>query len=260
MSMTKKITAVLADDEPLARKKLSLLLESDGEIEMLGQCANVRQTVDAVNTLRPQLLFLDVQMPDGDGFEALGRFKPEAMPYVIFTTAYDQYALRAFDANALDYLLKPFDEGRFRKALQRAKSQMALADQASTAAALVNSLKSLAKERSEKDRLVIKTEGRLLFLRLAEIDWLEAASNYVRLHVGQTSYLTRSTMGEIEQKLAGKQFVRIHRSIIVNVDRIKEVRPCNSGEFIVTLADKKDLPASRGYRENLEPLLGRTVG
>src|SRR5262249_30219520 len=123
----------------------------------------------------------------------------------------------------------PFDEGRFAKALQRAKSQMALADQASTASALVTSLKSLAKERSEKDRFVIKSEGRLLFLRLAEIDWLEAASHHVRLHCWQASYLTRSTLGEIERSLTGTQFVRMHRSIIVSVDRIKEVRQCNSG-------------------------------
>ena len=138
--------------------------------------------------------------------------------------------------------------------------QLAMAQEASSASSLVNSLKTLAQERVERDRFVIKTEGRLLFLKLAEIDWLEAASNYVRLHVGQASYLTRSTMSEVEQKLAGSRFIRIHRSIIVNTDRIKEVRPCNSGEFIVTLSDKKDLPASRGYRENLEPLLTRTVG
>jgi len=256
----KKIATIVADDEPLARKKLSMLLENDAEIEIVQQCANVRQTVGAVNAMRPALLFLDVQMPDGDGFEALSQFRPEAMPYVIFTTAYDQYALRAFDANALDYLLKPFDQARFAKALQRAKTQLAMAQEASSASSLVNSLKTLAQERVERDRFVIKTEGRLLFLKLTEIDWLEAASNYVRLHVGQASYLTRSTMSEVEQKLAGSRFIRIHRSIIVNTDRIKEVRPCNSGEFIVTLSDKKDLPASRGYRENLEPLLTRTVG
>jgi len=256
----KKIATIVADDEPLARKKLSMLLENDAEIEIVQQCANVRQTVGAVNAMRPALLFLDVQMPDGDGFEALSQFRPEAMPYVIFTTAYDQYALRAFDANALDYLLKPFDQARFAKALQRAKTQLAMAQEASSASSLVNSLKTLAQERVDRDRFVIKTEGRLLFLKLAEIDWLEAASNYVRLHVGQASYLTRSTMSEVEQKLAGSRFIRIHRSIIVNTDRIKEVRPCNSGEFIVTLSDKKDLPASRGYRENLEPLLTRTVG
>jgi two-component system LytT family response regulator len=255
-----KIKAILADDEPLARKKLSLLLASDEGVEVVQHCANVRETVEAVNALRPALLFLDVQMPDGDGFDALSQLKTEAMPYVIFTTAYDQYALQAFDANALDYLLKPFDERRFAKALERAKARIALAEEASTATALVNSLKTMAMERNGRERFVIKTEGRLLFLKLGEIDWLEAASNYVRLHVGQASYLTRSTMSEVEQKLAGSRFIRIHRSIIVNADRIKEVRPCNSGEFIVTLVDKKDLPASRGYRENLEPLLARTVG
>jgi two-component system, LytTR family, response regulator len=255
-----RIRAILADDEPLARKKLSLLLASDSEVEVLRQCTNLRETVESVNTLRPALLFLDVQMPDGDGFEALSRVKTEAMPYVIFTTAYDQYALRAFDANALDYLLKPFDEGRFAKALDRAKTQIAMAEEVSTATALVNSLKTMATERIGRERFVIKTEGRLLFLKLGEIDWLEAASNYVRLHVGAAEYLTRSTMSEVEQKLAGSRFIRIHRSVIVNADRIKEVRPCNSGEFIVTLVDKKELPASRGYRENLEPLLARTVG
>jgi two-component system LytT family response regulator len=200
----KKIEAILADDEPLARKKLSLLLENDGEVEILQQWTNVRETVEAGNSIRPALLFLDVKMPDGDGFDALGQFKPEAMPYVIFTTAYDQYALRAFDANALDYLLKPFDQARFAKALQRAKAQIALADEASTASTLVNSLKALGQQRAERDRFVIKTEGRLLFLKLTEIDWLEAASNYVRLHVGPASYLTRSTMSEVEQKAGGE--------------------------------------------------------
>lgn len=254
-----KVQVIVADDEPLARKKLSLLLERDLEICLIEECGTVQQTVDAVNGKRPDLLFLDIQMPDGDGFLALEGIAPYAMPVVIFTTAYDQHAVRAFEANALDYLLKPFDEMRFMKSLGRAKSYLAAASSAQTVSGLVDSLGALTHGRPRSERLVFRAEGRMVFLDPTEIDWIEAASNYIRIHVGKDSYLVRSTVGETEARFDRKRFVRIHRSVIVNVDCIKEVRTCNSGEFMVTLTHGKQLPASRGYRDNVERLLEKML-
>jgi two-component system LytT family response regulator len=254
-----RIRTIIADDEPLARKKLGLMLAGDTDVQILAECANVRQTVEAIHKHKPTLLFLDVQMPDGDGFLALERISPEEAPVVIFTTAYDEYAIRAFEANALDYLLKPFDEPRLMKSLVRAKAHLLTISRAETACRLLDSASLSAKPASESERIVIKADGRIVFLNLSEIDWIEAASNYVRLHVGASSYLIRNTLSETEAKLNPTRFVRMHRSIIVNVDRIKELSPCNSGEFIVTLTNGKELPASRNYRENLEPLLIRTL-
>jgi two-component system LytT family response regulator len=254
-----KLEVIIADDEPLARKKLSLLLQNDPEVRLVGECSTVQQTVDAVNAEKPDLIFLDIQMPDGDGFLALERIAPDAMPVVIFTTAYDQHALRAFEAHALDYLLKPFDETRFVKSLARAKSYLAAASSAQTVAGLIDSLGALSHSRHQSERLVFRAEGRVVFLNPSEIDWIEAASNYVRFHVGAASYLVRSTIGETEARLDRKQFVRIHRSVIVNADRIKEVKACNSSEFMVTLTSGKELPASRGYREKIERLLEKML-
>ena len=254
-----KIRTIIADDEPLARKKIALMLDPHSEVEVLAECGNVRQTVEAVHKHKPALLFLDVQMPDGDGFQALEKISPEASPVVIFTTAYAEYAISAFEANALDYLLKPFDEPRLMKSLLRAKAHLTTVSRAETAGRLLDS-SSLAREpAAASDRIVIKADGRIVFVNLSEIDWIGAASNYVRLHVGASSYLVRNTLSETESKLDQNRFVRVHRSIIVNVDRIREIASCNSGEFIVTLTNGKELPASRSYRENLEPLLIRTL-
>jgi two-component system LytT family response regulator len=253
------IRTVIADDEPLARQKLALLLSADPGVQVVAECANARQTVEAIRKHKPAVLFLDVQMPDGDGFLVLERISPELAPVVIFTTAYDEYAIRAFEANALDYLLKPFDEPRLMKSLLRAKSHLITASRADTARQLLDSTSLGAEKTPEPERIVIKADGRIVFLNLSEIDWVEAASNYVRLHVGGASYLIRNTISETETKLDKHKFVRIHRSVIVNVDRIKELSPCNSGEFIVTLTNGKELSASRNYRENLEPLLIRTL-
>jgi len=182
-----------------------------------------------------------------------------AMPCVIFTTAYDEYAIRAFEAHAFDYLLKPFDATRFERSLQRVKAHLAEADRARTGARVMELFGSLAAGVSPTPKLAVKSEGRIVLVNPLEIDWLEAASNYVRLHAGTACYLVRGSISEMEAKLDRQAFVRIHRSIIVNTERIKEVRPCNSGEFIVTLRGGKELPASRTYRQNLEMLLVRTL-
>jgi two-component system, LytTR family, response regulator len=246
------IDTLIVDDEVLARKKLCVLLERDADFRIVGECATASDAIRALRELRPALMFLDIQMPDEDGFSVINAIGPDARPKIIFTTAYDNYAIQAFDAEAVDYLLKPFDEERFARAAKRAKSEI---------------FAELA-QRSERDgadiqpgsnhvleRFVVKSEGRILFFTTDEIDWIEAASNYVKLYSNGKGHLVRHTMHEIERKLDPRQFLRIYRSIIVNVRKIRGVQPCNSGEFIVTLINGKELPSSRGYRENLGSLL-----
>jgi len=254
MTIERPIRVLIVDDEPLARNKLQLLLGRDPEIEIAGEAENAQRAVELIAMLRPDVLFLDVQMPDGDGFEVLSQIPPEMMPAVIFTTAFDMYAIRAFEAQALDYLLKPFDEERFAKVLMRAKSHLAR-----TIAARTESGTETPSAAATAERFVIKTGGRIIFLNSTDIDWFQAEANYVRLHTGAASYSIRGTIGATESKLDRQSFVRIHRSVIVNVERIREIRPCNSGEFIVTLTNGKEVPASRNYRDNLIPLLTRTL-
>ena len=246
------IDTLIVDDEILARKKLCVLLEKDPDFRIVGECPTAGDAIRALRELRPALMFLDIQMPDEDGFSVINAIGPDARPRIIFTTAYDNYAIQAFDAEAVDYLLKPFDEERFARAAKRAKSEI-LAEW------------SQRQDRDDADtqpgstqvpeRFVVKSEGRILFFTTDEIDWIEAASNYVKLYSGGKGHLIRHTMNEMERKLDPRQFLRIHRSIIVNVKKIRGVQPCNSGEFIVTLITGKELPSSRGYRENLGSLL-----
>jgi two-component system LytT family response regulator len=246
------IDTLIVDDEVLARKKLTVLLEKDPDFHIVGECSTAGDAIRALKTLRPALLFLDIQMPDEDGFSVINAIGPESRPKIIFTTAYDSYAIQAFDAEAVDYLLKPFDEERFIRAVKRAKSEI-LAEIAQRSQAGDNGLRPRSTHSLE--RFVVKSEGRILFFTTDEIDWIEAASNYVKLYSNGKGHLVRHTMNEMEKKLDARQFLRIHRSIIVNVKKIRGVQPCNSGEFIVTLVNGKELPSSRGYRENLGSLL-----
>jgi len=246
------IDTLIVDDEVLARKKLNVLLESDPCLRVVGECANAADAIRAVQQLRPALMFLDIEMPDDDGFSVLNAIEPERRPRIIFTTAYDRYAIEAFNAEAVDYLLKPFNEERFARAVRRAKTEIlaSMANGSTNAAQPASTRPS-----SALDRFVVKSEGRILFFTSDEIDWIEAASNYVKLYSQGRGHLVRHTMHEMEKKLNPDQFLRIHRSIIVNVKKIRGVQPCNSGEFIVTLMGGKELPSSRGYRENLGSLL-----
>jgi two-component system, LytTR family, response regulator len=246
------IDTLIVDDEVLARKKLSVLLEKDPDFNIVGECSTAGDAIRALQTLHPALLFLDIQMPDEDGFSVINAIGPESRPKIIFTTAYDSYAIQAFDAEAVDYLLKPFDEERFFRAVKRAKSEI-LAEIAQRSQAGDNGLRP--RSTTSLERFVVKSEGRILFFTTDEIDWIEAASNYVKLYSNGKGHLVRHTMNEMEKKLDARQFLRIHRSIIVNVKKIRGVQPCNSGEFIVTLVNGKELPSSRGYRENLGSLL-----
>ena len=246
------IDTLIVDDEVLARKKLCVLLERDPDFRIIGECTTAADAVRAVRQSRPALMFLDIQMPDEDGFTVINGIEPELRPKIIFTTAYDQYAFQAFEAEAVDYLLKPFDEQRFARAVQRAKSEI-LPDIALRSSA--GRRCTDAQPHPGQGRFVVKSEGRILFFRTDEIDWIEAASNYVKLYSNGEGHLVRHTMHEMEKKLNPAQFLRIHRSVIVNVKKIRGVQPCNSGEFIVTLVSGKELPSSRGYRENLGSLL-----
>lgn len=252
----KKIQALIVDDEPLARKKIRMLLEREADIEIIGECANGSKAVAAIQKEEPDLLFLDVQMPGLDGFGVLQTIAPEQWPVTIFVTAYEQHALRAFEVHALDYLLKPFDQTRFQTALQRARLQ--LQRTAAFNQQLLALLKDLKPDPKPLERLAIKTAGRVYFVTTAEIDWIEAADNYVRLHTGNESHLVRETMNALETKLDPARFVRIHRSTMINLERIKELKPWFHGEYIVILRDGTQLTLSRRYRERLNGLLGET--
>jgi two-component system, LytTR family, response regulator len=249
------IRTIIADDENLARKKLRLLLSSESGVNVVAECSDGCQTVAAVLAHRPDLLLLDIQMPDLDGFEVIEQLSPGELPVVIFTTAYDQYAIRAFEAHALDYLLKPFNQDRLERALERVKVELLKTHEQSVQARILDLLGRAKRETPQLDRLVIRTAGRVIFLELDEVDWIEAAANYVKLHVGKESFLLREGIGHFSAKLDPERFVRIHRSSIVNVRRIRELQPCDSGEYIAVLRDGRELSCSRGCRPQLLKLI-----
>jgi len=254
MLIAPKLRAVIADDEPLSREKLRFLLENEHDVEIVAECVGLEDTLAALRANRPDLLLLDIEMEGGSGFDVLRAIPASELPIVIFTTAYDSYALQAFEAQALDYLLKPFDRERLHRALDRARAEMAKSAKGALNDNLVNLLSATRKPDAEK-RLIIKSGGRVVFIQLDEIEFIEAAANYVRLHVtGKNAYLFRECIGRMADKLDSHQFLRIHRSFIVNVSKIKELQPCNNGEFMVALRNGKELPCSRFYRHALESL------
>lgn len=249
------IRTVIADDEGLARKKSRLLLAGESGVDVVAECENGKQTVAAVQAHKPDLLLLDVQMPDLDGFQVLDKIPADQMPVIIFTTAYDHYAIRAFETHALDYLLKPFNQERLHRAIGRVKDELLKSHEQSLKARILDLLSEAKPKSQQRRRLVIRTAGRVVFLDLTEVDWIEAAANYVRLHVGKDSFLLREGIGHISAKLDPERFVRIHRSSIVNVSRIRELQPCDSGEYIAVLKDGKELSCSRGCRPQLLRLI-----
>ncbi len=256
--MTPTIRTIVSDDEPLAREKLRILLASETGVRIVAECRDGRQTIDALQTYKPDLLLLDIQMPGADGFQVLSAIPADDMPLVVFTTAYDQYAIRAFETHAVDYLLKPFDHERLHKAIERIRSELLKTNDREMTQRILDLLAGTRAESRVTKRLAIKAAGRVVFLDVEEIDWVEAAANYVRLHVGKESHLLRESIGRISERLDPDRFVRVHRSTIVNVRRIKELQPCNSGEYIVVLKDGKELSCSRGYRTELDHLIEDT--
>jgi two-component system, LytTR family, response regulator len=238
-----KIRALVVDDEPLARSNILVLLRPNPEVEVVGECGSAMEGLDAIRKQKPDLVFLDVRMPEYDGFDVLEMLGSEAPPSVIFVTAYDQYALKAFEAGALDYLLKPFSNARFARALERAKERIALR----------------RSSPARMERFAVKTAGRVTFVATGEIDWIEAADYYACLHVGPKTHLLRRSMNELESDLDPALFCRIHRSTIVNLDRVRELRYDSDGEYEVVLENATKLRLSRRYRKEVQVRLGQSA-
>lgn len=251
------IRTLIVDDEPLARERLATFLQASPDIELIGECGDGRQAVETIRSAAPDLVFLDIQMPEIDGFGVVEALQGDAVPVIVFVTAYDRYALKAFEVHAVDYLLKPFDRERFEIALGRAVDRVRARQGDGIQEQLASLLADLRPKNRAPDRLVIKSEGRVLFLRMEEIDWVEASDNYVNLHVGTESHLLRETMGSLESRLPTDRFLRISRSTMVNIERIKELQPMFHGEYTVILRNGTRLTLSRGYRDKLQPLLGK---
>ena len=252
-----KIRVVVADDEPLARERLRTLLAPEDWLELVAECPTGTDAIDAIGRLEPDLVFLDVQMPGANGFDVIEAVGAARMPLVVFVTAFDHYALRAFDVHALDYLLKPFDRDRFKQALARANQQLEKNGNGEIERRLAAIVNDLRPPKAKTDRFVVKSGGRIFFVRTSEIDWIEAAGNYVKLHVGTDTHLFRDTMNAIEAQLDSDTFFRIHRSHIVNIERVKELQPWFNGEYVVFLKSGTRLTLSRGYREKLQEQLKR---
>ena len=253
------IRAMIVDDEPLAREGLRLRLNALADVEVVAECSNGREAVSAILNKAPDLLLLDIQMPGWDGFDVIDRVGPEQMPLVIFVTAYDQHALRAFEVHAFDYLLKPIDQDRLHAALERARVQLQQHDYRQLNQRLHSLLNTLSAPREKTvQRLVIKTHGRVFFLPLDEVDWIEAAGDYVRLHAGPKTHLLRETMTRLAQQLP-PHFQRIHRSTIVNLDQVRELQARDHGEYVICLHDDTRLKLSRNYRDAFQEALGASL-
>jgi len=250
---------LVVDDEPLARERVRALLHGLPEIECIGECADGNSAVAAIRRDAPDIVLLDVQMPELDGFGVLSQLSGGKMPAIIFVTAHDQFALKAFEVHAVDYLLKPFDKERFLIALNRAIDQVKRHQAGELTQRLTALLADVRPDLKPKqmDRIAVKSSGRVVFVRVDELDWVEAADNYVNLHVGAENHLHRETMASLESQLPMDKFMRISRSTIVNMDRIKELQPLFHGEYTVILRNGTKLTLSRSYREKLDHLMGR---
>jgi len=249
-----KIRTLIVDDQLMARELLRRMLKDEPDIEIVGMPASGLEAVQAINSLSPDLVFLDVRMPELDGFGVLAQIDPARMPVIIFVTANDDFALRAFDVHALDYLVKPCTMDRFQTALDRARRQIHRNQARDIQRRLTALLEDLKAQPKLAERLPVKSEGRIIFLRLTDIDWVEAADNYVKLHSGNEAHMLRETMTALEQKLPLDRFLRISRSAMVNIEQIKELHPMFHGEYIVILRSGVRLTLTRGYRDKLQRL------
>jgi len=252
-----KTRVLIVDDEPLARERLRRLLESEPSVEVAGECGDGASAVATISATSPDLVFLDVQMPEFGGFEVLEKLSSDKLPAVIFVTAYDQFALKAFEVHAIDYLLKPINPDRLKQALQRALNQIQQQQATDLSRRLAALLAEVGGGARAPERLAVKSSGKVVFIKVEDIDWVEAADNYVNLHVGAESFLHRETMSALESLLPASKFMRISRSTIVNVDRIKELQPLFHGEYSVILRNGARLTLSRSYRDKLAQLMGK---
>jgi two-component system, LytTR family, response regulator len=257
-----KIKTLIVDDEPLARRNLRVLLKDDPEIMIVGEAGSGPEAVKAIRAYAPDLVFLDVQMPEMNGFEVLEQIDGASLPAVVFVTAFDRYALKAFEVHALDYLLKPFDDARFERALKQAKAQIEQREIKQLSRRLLALLEDQGVRAAAEtgrsaylNRLMVKSAGRVFFLKVEEIDWIEADNYYAKLHTGRKAHLLRETMNDLESRLDPEKFLRIHRSAIVNLDRVKEMHPHFNGDYIVLLHDGTQLKMSRSRREQIRAIL-----
>ena len=245
------LRALVVDDEPVARRRLKTLLEGE-KAEVIGECETGEQAIEAIERLRPDVVFLDVQMPGLDGFDVVDALGPGRHPDIVFVTAYDRYAVRAFDVHAVDYLLKPFERGRLRQALERLAARSDTREAGRRIHAAVDTVRAQQPLR----RVLIKTSGRIYAVRVEDIDYLQVAGHYLELHTGATTHLVRDTIGSMEARLDSSRFVRIHRSVMVNIDRVRELQPAFHGEFVVSLHTGHRLRCSRTYSERLTKAMG----
>jgi two-component system, LytTR family, response regulator len=251
------IRAIVAEDELVARQSICAMSRAY-DLEVVAECKDGDEAIESLQRYRADLLFLDVQMPGTDGFGVLQRMRAETLPGIIFTTAHDRYAVRAFEHHAVDYLLKPFDEERFRRAVDRFRVQFEKGtnrtDLVGRLLAELNQarLDQARRDRNGPERIAVRSKGQVAFLRVHEIDWIEASHNQVKIHIGRDVHLLRQAITEVEARLQPDRFLRIHRSLIVNVDRIRRLEACGYGEYLVVLHDGKKLSLSRGYRDRLD--------
>jgi two-component system, LytTR family, response regulator len=255
--------AVIVDDEELARRGIRALLKRAGDVEVVSECASGDEAIKAISAVEPELVYLDIQMPGKTGFDVVAALPKAKCPHVIFVTAFDRFAVRAFETHALDYLLKPVNEERFNASLARARAAVADARDGSMIRRFCQMATDLRSSTdllpSMTDRIPVKAHGRVMIVNVAEIDWVEADGDYVSVHVGGKSWLLRETIAAAEARLALSGFVRIHRSTLVNIYRVRELLPLSKGEFTVVLVDGTELKLSRNYRFALERLLGRAL-
>lgn len=250
------LRCVVVDDEPLARDLLRGMLEAYSDIEVVAECADGRTALRAIRKLDPDLVFLDVQMPKMDGFDLVQELDPETMPSIVFVTAYDRYALRAFEIHALDYLLKPFDEERLDRALTRARDYLGRADRGEELSRVLALLEDLGARDRYPDRIAIRRSDRTILQPVAEIDWLEADGKHVKFHIGDRTFAIREAMSRIERMLDPRTFLRVSRSAIVNVGRIREVQPWFHGDHVIVLQSGEQVTTTRTYRSSVNRLLG----
>jgi two-component system LytT family response regulator len=257
-SMKDTIRTLIVDDEPLARRGIRSHLASELDIKVIGECSNGLEALAMLRKEKPQLVFLDVQMPELDGFGVIEEIGVAETPTVIFVTAYDAHAIRAFEVEALDYVLKPFEPDRFRKAVARARSEIEKKRNGEINLSLVRLLEELHGLKY-LTRLAIKSAGRVQFVSVSEVDWIEAADNYVRVHSGRESYLVRETMSSLETKLDPRGFARVHRSIIVNIARVRQLQTMFKGEYEIVMQDGRHLPFGRAYRSRVRQLITNSI-
>lgn len=256
MTDEKKIRVAIVDDEALARDRIRQLLQKDHEVEIVAEFADGAGAAAGIAALRPDLVFLDIHMPEYDGFEVLGKLEPHEVPLIIFVTAYDKHAVHAFEVHACDYILKPFKKSRFEEAMTRAKHELRYRNITEVTSRTLAVLESIRKQPRSLSRLTVKEQNRVFFVKTSDIDWIESEDNYIRIHSAGASHLIRHSLASLEKELAPGEFVRIHRRIMVRVENIREIRHTISRSYHVLLRDGTKLPVSRGFRENLRAIFG----